>query len=223
MKVSFTVLLSFSNTIAGIIGLIRFRKIDNTYRPFLYFIWMGCLNDLLSVILITRGIYTIPNNNVYVLLEAMMITWFFYRLQLFKKSTVSFFILLALYGIVWALETFVLRSINEISLYFRIFYSFSIVLMSITSINYLLTSETRNLLKNSLFLICVAFINYFTFKVLINSFWIYGLTKSNTFRLQIYTVLMYLNFITNLIYALAVLWIPKKQPSILPSSSLRWS
>jgi hypothetical protein len=53
-------------------------------------------------------------------------------------------------------------------------------------------------------------------KATVNAFWLYGLTKSKEFLLQIHIIMMYTNFITNLIFALAVLWTPKKQASILP-------
>jgi hypothetical protein len=77
MKIPLINFLSQSVWIAGIIGAIRYRKIDSTYYPFIYFIWTGAFNDTLGLILINFGFYTSVNGNIYVLLEALLLTYFF--------------------------------------------------------------------------------------------------------------------------------------------------
>lgn len=77
--------------------------------------------------------------------------------------------------------------------------------------------EKKNILKNSIFLICAGFILYYTYKVFVGLFWLYGLNKSMEFTLNIVIIMIYINFITNLIYALAFLWMPTKHRFSLPS------
>jgi len=216
MKIPLINFLSQSVWIAGIIGAIRYRKIDSSYYPFIYFIWLGAFNDTLGLILINFGFYTSVNGNIYVLLEALLLTYFFKRLGIFKRAFTLYIALITAHLLIWLFEVLLLRSIMEPVLYARIFFSFSIVLMSISCINQLLTTQRESLKKNPLFIICIGFIIFFTYKVLVNTFWLYGLKQSKSFVLNIYTILIYINLFCNLIYALATLWIPKKQPSLLP-------
>jgi len=209
------VTFSFSILIAGIIGLFRFPKIQRSYYPFLFFVWLGSLNEILSCLIVQNGGKSIANNNVYVLLEALVILYFF-EVNHFLKRSVAL-LASALFVIGWTIEVFFIRSIYDVGIYFRIGYSFIIVLISIETINNILVSGEKNLLKSSMFLICVAFICYFTYKVLINTFWLYGLSKSMHFLTIIYSILIFINLFTNLIYALATLWIPRKPLSLLQS------
>jgi hypothetical protein len=50
----------------------------------------------------------------------------------------------------------------------------------------------------------------------VHSFWIYGLTNSRNFLATIYLIMFYVNLFANLTFAVGLLWIPKKQPSLLP-------
>lgn len=206
---------TWSIVIAGVIGIFRIKEMDPAYYPFLILTFIGIGNETLSYLLVFNGMYTTVNNNVYVLIEGLLIGLFFDSVRLFRKQRTLLITLFSLL-FVWILEVS-LRGINTRFNYFRIFYSFIIVLLSINMINKLLLSEKRGLLRNSMFLFCIAFIIYFTLKVLQNAFWIYGLNKnSNSFLGAMLDIHTWVNLLTNLIYALAVLWIPRKQASILP-------
>lgn len=205
--------------LAGVIGLVRYRGVSPVYYPFLYFVWLGCANELLSTVLVHRGLYTTVNNNIYVLLASGAALWFFQRLGLFDRRPGLFWGLLASFAGVWLYETFVLRDIEQISSYFRMYFSFVIVLCSISAINRILVSTTGAIHTNPVFLIATGFIIFFTYKVLIEAFWLYGLGTSYQFAAMVYQILIYIIFFVNLIYALAALWIPKQRPSILLSLS----
>jgi hypothetical protein len=198
--------------IAGIIGLVRFSRIDPAYYPFLFCLWIGCLNEVLSVVLIANGGKTLVNNNFYVLIESLMITWFFYKKRLFKKPPL-FAVLILSFIVFWITETLI-RGITSNSTYFRIFYSFAIVIMSIHMVNEIIFTE-KKLTRNSVFLLCVCFIVYFTYKALLQAFVLYGVSRSS-FLLHIYVLLIYVNLGVNLVYALAVLWMPRKMKFIQP-------
>jgi hypothetical protein len=90
-------------------------------------------------------------------------------------------------------------------------YAFSVVLLSISAINDLLFTE-KELLKNPTFLICSGVIIYFTYKIMDRMFGLYGLKNSTDFRRSVQTILVFVNCSTNIIYALAVMWMRKKQP-----------
>lgn len=215
---NFYLILVFSASvfIPGIIGLIRYPYVDSRYYPFIYFIWAGCINEAISIALAMKSMSNYINSNIYVLLASLLLVWFFKEQRLFERSRAEFYMMLFIFSSVWLTEVLYLKGIEEISSYFRIIFSLGVVLMSIRLINTLLVAGTERILRNALFLICLLFTFYFTYKVIVEAFWIYGLKSSTSFQLLIWNISVYVNFFTNLIYAVAILWIPKRQLSILP-------
>lgn len=212
MRLSYdtVVLMSYSIFIAGIIGAVKFRQIQNVYRPFIYLIWIGCLNELVSGYLISRGHYNIINGNIYGLCESLFLLWFFRTLGVLKNKLLLYS-LMAFFTSIWLVESFFLNEFGtRFTSYSDIVYSFTVVLFSIRATNDLLFTE-RDLLKNPTFLICIGLIIFFTYEIIDRSFRIYGLKNSAEFRMNVQTILILINFLTNLIYALAVLWMRKRQ------------
>lgn len=217
MSVTLILVFSLSITLAGLIAALRFKNIHKVYYPFIYCIWVACCNEILTYFIVNENNHNTINNNVYVLLESLLITWFFQRLGLFKKVLALFYCILTALCIVWLMEVFVFSAINKVAVYFRVFYSFLMVLMSVHHINKLITTSKGLLWKNATFLLCVGFVIYFTYKVFVEAFFIYGLGSSLEFQFVIFSILSYINLFSNLLYALAVLWMPKRQAFTLPS------
>lgn len=215
---NFYLILVFSASvfIPGIIGLIRYPTMDSRYYPFIYFIWAGCINEGISIALAMKSMSNYINSNIYVLLASLLLVWFFKEQRLFDRRRAEPYIVLFVFTCVWLIEVLFLKGIKEISSYFRIVFSIGVALMSIRLINTLLVSGTERIMQNALFLICLLFTFYFTYKVIVEAFWIYGLESSTSFQLLIWNISVYVNLFTNLIYAVAILWIPKRQLSILP-------
>jgi len=206
----------FSIVIAAVIGWIRIKKIDPAYYPFIYCLWIGALNECISSVIVELGYYSSVNNNIYVLLESLLISWQFRKWGLFQASRYLFTGIITILCLFWITENFFISKIIYISSYFRIFYSFIIALFSIHTINWLIIRERKSILKNSIFLICIGFVIYFTYKILVEAFWVYGLNNGSNFRQKVYDIMVYINLFSNLIYALAVLWMPAKQRFSLP-------
>jgi len=204
------VLCSISIIIAAAIGAWRFGDIHPSFRPFIYCVWLALINESLSIGLIVAGHSNILNSNVYILLEAGLIVWQFYNWGILRTHKILFPGLLALLAAGWLIENFMIAHITQFSSWFRIFYSFIIVLLSINLLNQHIVVEKEMLLKNPVALICLAFIIYYTYKVLVETFWVYGLNESPNFQSKVYFILNYVNLFANLIYALAVLWMPTK-------------
>lgn len=213
MQLSLTTvfILSFSILIGGVIAAFRFSQIQTGYRPFIYLIWVGCINEIISFFLIINHQYNIVNSIIYGLCEAFLLLWFFYNLGIFNRKKILFYLLVILFLALWIVESFFYKSFGaRYNSYFSIAYSLSVVLLSITAINRLLFEE-KEILRNPVFLICIAMIVYFTYKIVIEMFWLYGLKETRNFRISVLTILMFINFLCNLIYALAILWMRKRQ------------
>lgn len=203
-------ILGFSIIVPALVGIINVNKINHIYFPFLLCIWIGLLNECINYILIdffhtSNSI----NTNIYCLIESLLYVWLFKNLDLFRSSK-FYFLLISFLCTAWVFENLIISNISQFDSYFIILYSLIIVLMSITMINRLIIKQT-NLLTNSSFLICSALIIYFTLSALTEIFWLYGLNSSESFRLNIYRIMAYINSSVNLIFASAILWMHRKQ------------
>jgi hypothetical protein len=214
MQLSYTavLILAFSIFIVGIIGVLKFGQILDIYRPFIYLIWIGCAAEVLS----TYFVYVYRNNlavgAIYRLCESLFLLWFFNRLGVFKSHSKWLYLVTGVFITIWIAENFFSSHLNVRFTYcFDVIYSLSVVLLSISAINDLLFTE-KELLKNPTFLICAGLIIYFTYKIMDRMFGLYGLKNSSDFRRNVQTILMFINCLTNIIYALAVMQMRKRQP-----------
>jgi len=216
---NFTLVIAFSLSIyiAGIIAVIRLKKINKIYYPFLISIWLGCLSELVNSLLAGKNLNSYTNINLYILFETLLITLFFRNLGLFQFQKKLFYSIIG--GLIagWIIENIIVKQINTIAIYFTIYSSLIIVLLSVTILNKLIVSSRRTFITNPIFLLCIAFIIYFTYQVMVYAFWIYAPQSDAGFLLKIFSIMIYINLLTNLIYALAVLWMHKKQEFTLPS------
>lgn len=216
MKFTLIDLFSFSIFIASVIGWVRFRQIHPTYYPFLYCTWLALANELLGYFLINYGYSNAININIYVLAEALLYTWQFRKWDVMERYRNLVLILVPVLIVFWGVEAFLIAGIRHTITYFRIFYAFILVLFSIDTLNHQVLSERTAILKNPVFLICIGFMVYYTFTVIIGVFWIYGFGGSSSFRRHMVWILIYINLVVNLVFALAVLWMPKKLRFSLP-------
>lgn len=213
---SLVVIFSFSIAIPAAILAIRFHQIAPKFYLFAFFVWIGLLNEIISYVVTQMGSSTMLNNNIYFLAEGVMLTCLFRSWGLFKKTKFLFPILLITILLFWTTEVLFFQGIKMQVPYFQLFYSFLLALMSADMINRQVTTERQNLLKNPIFLICITFVIYFTYSVILGSFWLYGLQLSRQFTMNLIAVLMLLNLFSNLVYALAALWIPNKNQYLMP-------
>ena len=204
------VFFSFSVFFGALVGWIKVRRIGLTFLPFIICLSIALLNEVISVVMTYKRQNTAYNNNVYVLIEGLLITWQFKNWGLFNKQKKLFYAIVSLLVIVWTIENFFFRGFNSITSYYRILCSLVIVLMSIHINNDLIMTFRRSLLRHPTFLICTGFIIYFTLKVLIETFWFYGFSASKDFRNNVFLIMIWINLFVNLLYALAILWIPRK-------------
>jgi hypothetical protein len=211
----YTYVFAFSIIIGGLISIFRFSKIRKEYYPFIYLVWLACVNESLGYILVATGHYNIINNNIYSLLEGLLLLWFFKRMNIFQNLKNIYLLFGILFIAVWTVENFfVNRFGTAFSSYYNIFSSLILVLMAITMLNDIIVKE-KEILMNPAFLIGTAVVIFFTYMILVETFWLYGLTKSESFGTKVFTILSWINLLCNLIYAVAILWMRKKQPFTL--------
>src|SRR5665647_259127 len=209
----FSIFCSHSILIAAVIACFRIKAVLKDYYPFIFLLWMGLLNETISLFLLYSGHSNAVNSNIFVLLEFLLILYQFYCWSFSRPAR---FVVITFIGIsVWLADNFLLNSIQQNNSVFRVFYSFVVLLFSIDKVNQLLIFENSNLKKNAMFLICLTFIFYYGFKACVESFNMIHLGLSRSFLQKLWMILNFVNLITNLLFALAVLWIPTRQRFIL--------
>jgi hypothetical protein len=206
-------LFSQSILLPIIVGLIRLRRIDKVYQPFFLLLIIGFFNEVVSFILIKEfhRSNAIPTN-LYTAVEACLIFTQFHVWGWPRHRNRIFYSLLVLTVLGWATENLVFWKITEFSPYFRIFYAFFIVLLSVNKINYMITHDDRNLFRNPKFLISIGFIIFFIYMIIYR--WAYQVSITSKSDQQITDIIVYLmayvNALTNGIFAIAFLLIPAR-------------
>src|SRR4051794_38288964 len=103
MNFTINALLSLSIGIAAIIGWVRFRKIDPAFVPFLWLIWLGLANEVISIMLMKSGFSNVIPYNLFNLCQAILITWQFRRWEFFTHAA-PYFILQGCFILSWSIE-----------------------------------------------------------------------------------------------------------------------
>ena len=210
-------ILGFNSVFAAVPGLIRFRKVDPAYQPFIIIVCLGFINHSLSVILSYYLRSSMVNGNIFVLIESLLYVWQFHQWGLFKEKKKKAFIIAAMLLAVWLADNLVVHSIREFNSGFRIFSSFIMVFLAIDQVTSLVTNAKVNLLRNAIFIICSGMLIYFSYKIFIEVFFLVELRPSLKLVDPIYAILIGINFFVNFLFAWAILWIPKKKASMLSS------
>lgn len=207
------IILNFSIVFAVVIGIFRFKSILKTFYPLVLFVCLGLANEILSLFLIIKDNSNAVNSNIYVLIEFIILLWQFYK---WNNSYFRTCFIAGVIGIlVWITDNVFINSITDDNSIFRIYYSFVVVFFSIDLLNKSIINEKENILKNAVFLACAGFLAYYGLKVLLEVFNSFKIHFNNSFYIKIWLTLSVANCIANIIYAIAILCIPKKQEFFL--------
>ena len=211
-------LLSLSIWIPGIIGAIRFPRIHHTFYPFIFYIWLGVTNETISGIIIRRGYSNAIPLNIYCLLELCILLWQFSYWNKMNRQSIGFIGLYIFSSLLFLLENTMISDINHFNSYFLIYSSCLQLFMSIHILNLLVMSERGRLVKNPVFIICSAFVLFYLSQVITECFWIYGINISITIKMKMQEIHTIINFISIILYTIAIIWMPTRYRFSTPLS-----
>lgn len=192
-----------------IAGLIRLRRIGKGYQPFFILLVIGVVAELINgYVAYVKHVTNAGVSNTYILLEWILIVWQFQTWGAPRLPKNIYYALLAISCSIWFTENLLLHHFGEFSPYFRFFYSFFIVLLSVNKINFMIIHDNRNLLRHPGFLICIGFIIYFIYKIIYE--WAYQSSLFGATEITTKIIMLdgYINALTNIIFAIALLKIP---------------
>ena len=211
MTATATFLLSLSVLFPFLSGLLRWRIISQRYYPLFILFSLALLVELVTRYAITRNNSGwIPANNLYILVESILIPLQFVVWGYMYKKLNAFYIIAGILVLGWVTEHLLLGDITRMHPYFRMFYSLLIVLLSINTINYLVIQEERNLVKHPVFIICTGFIIFFTYQLVYEGIYniVSDLKSIDTGKLN--TAFSIINAVCNILYGIAFLLVPTR-------------
>lgn len=206
------ILFNHSITIGAAIAVARFRTASAVYKPFLWLLVIGFCNETISLIMMYSVRNNMVNSNIYLLLEFFLVLLQFHRWDTFHTRWLTGFAGCGF--IVWFADHFILHHLADNTSIFRVFYSLNIVVLSLVAVSqYEANHSVRVPLP--MLLICFAFLLYYTCKSFIEVFNAYTLDFRAGFYHRLFFLLDCINLLTNLVYATAVLCLPKKSKSFM--------
>lgn len=207
---------SYSIIISVIIAAIRYKVIIKSFRPFVIFLFCAFISECVSTYLIRTSMTNALWANIYVLVEFILLVRLFKNWSMQKRKN-SFYNLLTIAAVaVWAIDNLIINSIFNSNSIYRIAYSLILIFLSIDEINQIIVAERKSILSNPKFIICIAVLIFFSFKSVIESFIVIDLNLGKYFYWYIFLIFAFINFIANILFAFAALWMPTKQKFSLP-------
>jgi hypothetical protein len=206
-----TFLLSLSVLFPFLSGLLRWRVISQRYYPLFILFSLALLVELVNRYAIASNNFSwIPANNLYILVESILIPLQFIVWGYVHKKLTAFYLITGILVLGWVTEHLLLGDITRLHPYFRMFYSLLIVLLSINTINYLVIQEERNLVKHPVFIICTGFIIFFTYQLVYEGIYniVSDLKSIDTGKLN--TAFSIINAVCNILYGIAFLLVPAR-------------
>ncbi|HCL05237.1 MAG TPA: hypothetical protein DHW64_04400 [Chitinophagaceae bacterium] len=188
----------------------RRKSIGQLFLPFAVFSCVAFLGEMTLRIVIASGQRSAVYANCYVLIEFPIFLWMYYTWS--SRKNALLFVGLFLVGLfVWIYDNFILNSITITTSIYRIYYSLVLILCSINQTNKILFSDHGSLWKNTIFMVSTVSIVYYSFRVFIESMFLFQAEMSNEFMLDVFMIMKFVNFFAHLVYTLAVLCIPARK------------
>jgi hypothetical protein len=176
---------------------------------------------MLVVELVVQGLTLTGSNktivvmmNIYTMVEFSLLAWLFHAWGLFNRNRTFFIILMSGFFVAWVINTIITESIvYGNNFYFRVLYSFALVLFAVSTFNKMVVNHRGSIFYNPQFWICLGIIIFFTFFLLDNATKLSLIrhTISRVFKQNLQKIIVFSNLLVNLLYVVAVVWIPRKK------------
>lgn len=213
MNPSLEFILSMSIVFPLIVGIVRWKLIDPSYYPFIYNLLAVLLAEI-TIRLLNGSSSVVKSVNVFSLVDFCLFAWLFHNWGLFNGNRKIFLLVLALAGTVWTYTTFFVTGFRQMNNPFLLIYSAALIFLSVTTFNKIVVQQRINIFTNARFWICIGIIIFYSFFILTRATDLStGVLKhvSKSFKDNLQLINTYSNLLVNLLYAVAVIWIPRKK------------
>lgn len=187
---------------------------DPAYHPFVYYCCLSLLVEIPVYVLLLHNMDYIVATiyNLFALAEFYLLTRMFYNWGLFKRNK-KIFILIITFSFLLFACTLSIRGYTKTNYFARIVDSFALIFFSISAFNKMILNERNNIFKNAKFWICIGLVIFFTYSILVNTEQLsfLNIKRTKDFEDKVWMINAYSNLFVNLLYAVAVIWIPRKK------------
>jgi hypothetical protein len=182
------------------------------YTPLFWLLLAGLINETLSFCAAFWFRNNHYNSNLYTLVEYFLLLWLFYRI---RQQAIQWSVSAAVAGlVVWIADNIWLHSMENSNTVFRIFSSMLILWLSINQLTSFVLSGFDNNYKTTGILICASFCIYYAYRSFVLLFKFIFSQAGNIFESRLWLVVNLINLVTNIMLAIAILCLPKRQNSI---------
>ncbi len=206
-------ILSMSIIVPLSIGIVRWKVIDTSYYPFVY--------NLIAVLLVEVIIKLLNNStdvvktvNIFSLADFCLFAWLFHNWGLFNGNKKIFLLIITGALALWIYITFFVTGFGNMNNPYLLVYSAALIFFSVTTFNKIVVHQRINIFTNARFWICIGIIIFYSFFILTRATDLStGVFRhvSKSFKDNLQLINTYSNFLVNLLYAVAVIWIPRKK------------
>lgn len=201
-------LFSLSILAPAITGVIRYRHIPVSYHPVIYLLLLGLANELTCYLFFYNSSNALPTN-IYFLCEFLLFAWQFHNWKNILRIRWLYILLIAGMVSLWIIENIVWGRLFQFSPVFQVTYSLALVLLAINQLSWLVVNDKGRIITNPVFIISIAVIIFFSYKVLTEIFYYYAATDS--IKNNIFVIESYLNVGYNIMLTIAIICIPPKR------------
>lgn len=192
---------------------------DTSYYPFIYNLFIVLMVEI--IIGAQRNATVVTKiTNIFSLADFCLFAWLFHNWGLFNFNKKRFITIIVSAAALWIYITFILGSFSKINNLFLLIYSFMLIFFSVTTFNKIVVQQRTNILTNARFWICIGIIIFYSFFIVTRATDLSTeslkhltsvLKNKHSFRNNLQTINDYSNIFVNLLYAVAVIWIPRKK------------
>ena len=207
---------SYSIAIAAVIGLIRLPTLYKAYQPFIFITIISFLNEVVSSMLIVHQKSNAVAINIFGFFDALLWLWQFRTWNKHSKRQAILNVAALLLVILWLVENIALGKLFVFGSVYPITFSLFMVIIAFIEMSRRITDANDRLFTTPKFMICCGAVLFYTYRILIECFYMPSVSASQLFLANVFTILSFINFIVNLLYAFVVLCIPEKQKFSVP-------
>lgn len=204
-------LLSLSILAPAITGVVRYRKIPASYHPLIYLLLLGLANEIICYLFFYHTSNAVPTN-IYFLCEFLLLAWQFRNWKNILRIKWVYRLLMGGMSALWVAENIILGRIAVFSPAFQVAYSLALVLLAINQLSWLVVNDRSRIFTNPVFIIAIAIIIFFSYKVLTEIFYHYA--PLSAIKNNIFVIESYLNVGYNILLTIALICVPPKSSFI---------
>ena len=186
-----------------------------SYYPFIYNAIAALSVEVLNRILNVTGhpdAFTFMLN-VFSYVDFFFFLWLFHNWGLFNRRKSTFITIASIFFVIWLVTNIVFTGFVENNSYFFILYAFALIFFSVNTFNKMVVHERSSIYRNPKFWICLGIIIFYSFFIVVftTGLSLFEHSMSTVFRSELWKISVYSNLLVNLLYAAAVICIPRKK------------